>query len=228
MSNKIKITFFILCLVIVFLVSFNQNVNSKTELNKATKDDKTELNKATGDDKKEISETELRKITEDDLNFCEKKSSDSHGISYGQSGYVLKGQEGENKKCHVKLNSFHDGIVEEIADSEIFSTEFDKIYFVINEGNVSVFTINKNTVKNVLNHELDHTLFTKKDLNAWYWKEDVKLKKDGSAIIFASFFHAEPEVSSPDLDSQDVEEYAVIDKGRKGLFLKFHMQNDSN
>ncbi len=201
MINKIKLAICLLCLSTIFLASCNTN---------------------------EHSEIELSKIVGDDLNFCAKNSLDSDGVSYGQSGYVLKGSEGEHRKCYVKLNSFHDGIVEEMAASEGFSTEFDKIYFVIHEGNVSVFTVNKNLVKNVLNHELDSTLFTKKGLNAWYWKDDVKLKNDGSGTIFSSFFQTESEVSSPDLDSQDVEEYAMTDKARRGIFLKFHVQNDSD
>lgn len=201
MVNKIKLAICLLCLSTIFLASCNTN---------------------------EHSEIELSKIVGDDLSFCAKNSLDSDSVSYGQRGYALKGSEGEYRKCYVKLNSFHDGIVEDMAVSEDFSTEFDKIYFVIHEGNVSVFTVNKNLVKNVLNYELDSTLFTKKSLNVWYWKNDVKLKNEGSGTIFASFFQTETEVSSPDLDSQDVEEYAVADKARRGIFLTFHVQNDSD
>ncbi len=201
MVNKIKLAICLLCLSTIFLASCNTN---------------------------EHSEIELSKIVGDDLNFCDTNSPDSDGVSYGQSGYVLKGSKGEHRKCYVKLNSFHDGIVEEMAVSEGFSTEFDKIYFVIHEGSVSVFTVNKDLMKNVLKHDLDSTIFVKKSLNAWYWKDDVKVKNDGSATIFASFFQSESEVFSPDLDYRDVEEYAMTDKARRGIFLKFHVKNDSD
>lgn len=198
MIKKIKLAILLMCLSTIIFTSCNMSNNSEIELNK---------------------------ITEDDMEFGDTKSTNTLGISYGQSGYILKGDEAEDRNCYVSLNTFHDGIVENVANSEVFPIEFDKIYFSITGGNVYVCTVNNNVVKNVLNYELDSTLFTKENLNVWYWKDKVKLVEEGSGTIFASFLQKGSEVSSPDLDEEDVDEYAKTDKDRKGIFLKFHLNN---
>lgn len=174
---------------------------------------------------KKTSEIDLIKLADDDLNFHFEELIDLKEDAYTQAGYILNDREGKNRKAYVKLNIIHDGLVEEIARSDPFTSSFDSLYFVIDKSNISVFTIDNNSIKNVFDFKLDDSLFEEDRLNASYFKDYIKFKKAESPIIFASFFKDGTDISSPDLDLKDPKEFARENKETRGFFIKFSIKD---